>query len=205
MKVISTSDVPLETLWEFKDELRADIEVKVDERQVIFKAAEAPSWITFLAAADWWVQVLATYAALYVAEIVKEAAKDTWRDRAKAISAVTQAAIGIKKISGGIAKLRKRLSARTGIKIGLPIPDEYFATWLELYGTDTEELEIEIALFVHHLRNLSLLMQSEKLDGDRVLSVIQFKLLEDGSLEVAWIDKESRTPQKRVLSLDNKG
>ena len=75
MRARSTSDVPLETLRELSLELSADLELEVDEHHIFLGAAEPTSWVSFLAEADWWVKALTTYAALDVAEIVKEATK----------------------------------------------------------------------------------------------------------------------------------
>lgn len=203
MRALSTSDVPLETLRELSSELSPDLELEVSESQVVLLSAEPPSWVTFLAEADWWIKPLAAYAALYVAEIVKEAAKDTWKNRGKVIAAVISASNGIKKLATGIAKLRQKLSSNTTIRIALPIQDDYSATRLELLGSDPDDLALQIALFVHHLPGLTALIQSEGLDGSRVLGAIFLKILPDASLEVSWMDKDSFATQRRVLPLED--
>jgi hypothetical protein len=83
-------------------------------------------WVALLADADVWVKALGAYAALFVAEIVKEAAKDTWRNRAKA-AAIGSATFGLLgKMASSITLLKRRLADRTSVAIGLPIPNDYF-------------------------------------------------------------------------------
>ncbi len=201
MKVQSTSDVSLEMLYELRTELSPDLELAVDERQIHLKSVESPSWITFLAEADWWVKIFAVYSALYVAELVKEAAKDTWKNRGRALSAVTATASEIKKLASGIARLRQRLSPKTRIRIALPIPSDYFSTSLELVGSEADELALHIALFVYHLPALMALIESEGLGKGRLLGAVQLKLLQNASLEVSWIDAQSTSRRRTVLSL----
>ena len=71
MQIISTSDVSLTLLHQWASELDSGFEAAVDQGQVHLRSTEAPSWVTFLAEASWWTKLLAAYAALYVAEIVK--------------------------------------------------------------------------------------------------------------------------------------
>jgi hypothetical protein len=82
MKVTSTRDVPLDVLRDLRAELGPEFDLDV-EGQVALLSAEPPSWIAFIAESHWWVQALAAYAALYVAEIVKEAGKDSWKSRGR--------------------------------------------------------------------------------------------------------------------------
>lgn len=75
MRAMSTSDVPLDLLRKFRDNIARNLSVVVDDRQIFFKSTEPPSWLVLLADAPWWVKALGTYAALFVAKIVAEAAK----------------------------------------------------------------------------------------------------------------------------------
>ena len=201
MRVLATSDVPIETIQELNRDLIPDFELEVDDHQIFLKSAEPPSWVTFLANADWWIKVLAAYAAVYIAEIVKEAGKETWKDRGKAVAAGVAAGKGIKKLASGIVKFRQRLLPKTQLRIALPIPDDYFATSLELLGSDPIDLEIQVALFVHHLPALTALILSEQLEHGRVLAGINLKVLPDASLEVSWVDKKPFAQQRRILPL----
>jgi hypothetical protein len=119
-EIVSTSDVPLGALYRVASKLGPEFEVAVDESQVSLRSNDPPSWVTFLAEASWWTQLLSAYAALYVAELVKEAAKETWRSRQKALIIAKAAGNRLRQLADSIADLRSRLSAPTTLGIGLP-------------------------------------------------------------------------------------
>ena len=186
-------------------ELGADFRFDVDESQIFLKSAEPPSWVTFLAEADWWVKAMAAYAALYIAEIVKEAGKDTWKHRGKALSAAIAAANLVKRFGTALANLRKRLPSRTRIEIALAIPDDYFCTRVELIGTDADDLAVQVALFVHHLPALVELMRDEELDRHNVAGGISLKLLPNASLYLRWQDNDTLREHTRTVPFKPKG
>lgn len=201
MRAMSTADVPLEVIREFRDEVGGDLELTIDESQMFYRSAEPPSWLVFLAEADWWVKALAAYGALFVAKIVEEAAKDTWKNRGKLLAAGVNTTNRLKRLAAALFSLRQRLAARTHIEIGLPIPDNHFATRLELIASDPDNLAIEIALFVHHLPALVELVDQERLFRGRVAAGIHLQLRDDGSLQVSWQDGESFQRREHVLPL----
>jgi hypothetical protein len=197
MKVTSTRDVSLEILRGFALKLARDIEVEVDESQTVLLAAEPPSWVVFLAEADWWLKCLAAYGALYIAEIVKEAGKATWKGLSNLASAKKKNKLN--RLADEVAELRGHLKDRTRIEIGLPVPDHYFATRLELQGADPAEIAAQIALFLHHIPALKALIESESLDKGKVATGIFLKLRQDGALEVSWHEWEILEKQQRVI------
>ncbi|MBI3326367.1 MAG: hypothetical protein HYZ81_06660 [Nitrospinae bacterium] len=177
MRVLSTRDVDLESLRDFAAELYPELDVQVNESQTYLLSAEAPSCISLLAEADWWVKVLAGYAVLYIAEIVKEAAKDTWKNRTKAAAGIGATGGALRKLATGIANLHRRLSDRTRVRVGLPVPDEFSSTRLELLGSDPNNLALQLALFIHHLPALSALIRAEGLDQGKAAGAIRLILL----------------------------
>jgi len=199
MKVSSTKDVSLEILRGFAAKLAPGIEVEVDESQIILLSAEPPSWVVFLAEADWWLKVLAVYSALYIAEIVKEAGKATWKGLSNLASVRRKDKLN--QLAAEVAELRGHLKDRTRIEIGMPVPNHYFATRLELQGTDPAEIAAQIALFLHHLPALKALIKSESLDKEKVAAGIFLKLRPDGALEVSWHDQETLEKQQRVIPI----
>jgi hypothetical protein len=201
MKALSTSDVSLEALEALRRELSPDIELNVEERQFFFKSAEPPSWVVFLAQADWWIKILAGYAALYVAELVKEAAKDSWKNRARVLRSMKAAGGQLKRFATGIATLRHTLSTRTRVEVGLPIPDEFNSTSLELDGSEPDDLALQVALFVQHVPDVSAFIKGAHLDSGGAAAGIRLKLLPDGSLDVRWQDSEAFEEHHRVFPL----
>ena len=108
MRARSTSDISLTTLQAVSAELSGDFQLEVDESQIFLRSAEPPSWVTFIAEADWWVNAMAAYAALYIAEIVKEAGKDSWKNRAKVVSVAIAGVNLIKRFASSLGNLKKR-------------------------------------------------------------------------------------------------
>lgn len=120
---ITASGIPHNLVEELTAELRPEIEAEVDTGTFAYRSTDVPSWISFLATADWWVQALAAYAALYIAEIVKEAAKDTWKNRAKAVAAVRSVGNAIRKLASSISRVRSKLEPGSSVTVGIPVPD----------------------------------------------------------------------------------
>ena len=116
-----------------------------------------------------------------------------------AVAAIKTTGDRLWHLAEGIAKLRARLSARTRIGVGLPFPDEFFATRLELSGSTGEEIVLEVALFVHHLPALEALISSRGLDSDRPAAGLLLKLLPDGSLQVSWHDSQTLEARQHIL------
>ncbi len=165
MRALSTRDISLEDLRNLSAELGPDFEMEIDERQTVLKSAAPPSWVMFFAEADWWIKLLELCAGLYVAEIVKEAAKETWKNRSKILSAAVSGGNRVKQLAVAIGSFRSRLASKTQIVIGLPVPDDYDGTRFELVGTDVDELAVQIALFVHYLPAVVDLIRKEGLGG----------------------------------------
>lgn len=107
----------------------------------------------------------------------------------------------VRQLAVALGRLRTRLGSKTGLQIGLPVPDDYDGTRLELVGSDAEELAFQVAMFVHYLPALMDLIQQEKLGRSRVATGIQLQILADASLEVSWQDSDSLKKEVRVLAL----
>ncbi|WP_460145649.1 hypothetical protein [Pseudomonas sp. S2_A02] len=202
MKILRTTDIPDDAIEAFKAELSEDFAVEVDSSLYEFKSVDPPSWIKLVGDLSWWQQGLMAYAALYVAEIVKESAKDSWRGRAKAISAVVAAGTKIKRLVGAIGQLGRKLKSKTEIVLFIPIPNEYFGTSLRLSKADAELSEIEIALFIYHLPQLSALITSHSSSDVHPSTGYFLKLRDDAGMEVLWYDSQTIQKHSVVLSLN---
>lgn len=197
MRVHSTRDIPLELLHEFSSNLQPDIEVEVDESQTVLLSADPPSWITFFAQADWWIKTLAACGALYVAEIMKEAGKATWKGLMNLASA--QKNNELNRLETELETLKAQLQKNTKLIIGLPIPNDYFGTRLELHGASSGKLVSQIAMFIYHLPELCKLIDSEGLTEDTVATGIFLKLGADGELKVSWHDQQTLEKRTKVI------
>lgn len=199
LRASSTGDIRLESLRQFRDELSTDLDIEVDEGQIYLRSAEPPSWIQFLAEAPWWVQAFGAYSALYIAELVKEAAKTTWSERA-AIARKTRAATQkLGSFTRRLARLRATIPEQSQLIIGLPVPDDHFGTRFELLGRDEDVLAAEVAVFASFVPALEDLFLSEQLDKDRVVGAINLLVTEELYLRVTWMDRETLSIQERLL------
>jgi len=136
---------------------------------------------------------------------VREAAKDTWKKRAKIASKVQAAtASRFRAFAAALSKIRIHLKPRASLRIGLPIPDDFFGAQLYLDGAELHLIEAQIALFVHHLPALMNLIQTEHLDAGRAFGPIQLRLLADGSLQVGWLDAKTEQECHRTLPIDDR-
>lgn len=202
-QITSTSDVDLDMLQALSMELEPELSLEVSDQQFFFKSVEPPSWILFLAEAPWWLKALAAYSSLYVGELVKEAAKETWKSRAKVIGGVGAATRGaLITFAANLGGLRQRIARKTDLFLGLPFPDDYFCTMLRIEGKRAAEFEAQIALFVHHLPALLRLIESERLSKSTVAGGISLRLLDNSGLEVRWQDNMTHDVHTMVLPLD---
>ena len=199
---LATSDIPQAPLETFCHQVSAaGIDAEVSESRILLRSAEPPSWIQLFADSSWWVKGLGAFATLYVAELVKEAAKTTWQARAKAAHLATRTANNaLGRFSKAILRLRAECPERTKLVLGLPVPEDYFGAQFELVGREEELLAAEIALFLRHLSALQSLLDREALPGG-VLGAVTIRLRDNGDLYVAWLNKEFQL-HEHVLALE---
>ena len=198
-KISATEDVDQAVLTELESLIAIDLPVKLDECRTFLRSAEPPSWISFIAQSDWWVKGLAAYAALYLAEIVKEAAKDTWKNKGKAETAVIGTSNKLWRFASSLFQAKLKSRANTYITIGLPIPDDTYTTLLRSQSTDADDLAVEVALFVLHVPALVQLLNHARIPEGSALGWVSAELLPNGSLQVKWMDKETLEVRLHVL------
>jgi hypothetical protein len=202
MKATATSDVDHAALELLREQLQPDLELSLDEHAIILRSAEPPSWVQFFAEAPWWIKALEAYAALYVAEIVKAAGKETWKERAK----LTRAAVGtgnkVLKLARSFVALRDRIPKKTKLVLGLPVPDDYFGTRFELIGENENIIAAEIALFIRYVPAIERIIEAEGLRAGKVTGAITLRIAEDSSLRVTWMNRESLKIEDRTLHLE---
>jgi hypothetical protein len=201
MKVLATEDVAAQPLADFRAELVGDYGEPTEEGRFFFKSLDAPSWVRLVAELAWWQQALAAAAALYVAELVKEAAKETWKSRAKVIAATVNAARGLKHLAGAVCRLKSSLSSRTEVIVSIPEPHEYFGAQLRLNLEDQSLAEVELALFVHYLPAVSALIAEHKTKGVRAATGYFLELQDSANLLVWWFDGETLKRNEALITL----
>ncbi len=197
MKVYSTRGVSIESLHEFCRDAGEALNIEVDESQFVGKS-DVSAVVSLLGEITWWRAMEVTalgVAGKYLYGLADSAAKEHWSKR-KEIAAGSAA--GVKKLASAITKLVQR-EKPLSISVGVPFPDGYFSTHLDLTGTEEEQITTELALFVEHLPQLQTLI--EEMKENKPATGIFLKLLEDGSLEAYWFDGKNLRKGTRVLRL----
>lgn len=195
----ATSDVSQATLQEFGRDLGPDFDFAVSDSRILLRSAEPPSWIQLFADAPWWIQGLGAYAALYVAELVKEAGKTTWKERAKLVPASFRTGNALGKLTHALLRLGGGADERTKLVLGLPVPDDYFGVRFELVGRGEDIVAAEIALFVRHLPALEVLLAREVIPQG-VVGAVNVLVRDDGAIMVAWMSRDLQF-REHVLQL----
>ena len=201
MQILATEDISDELLQTLCSGLQNDFGEVTDDGRYSFKSTDAPSWIRLVAEADFWMQMLAAGGALYVAEIVKEAAKESWKSRAKIVASAVKTGGEIKKLALAIASFKRAAREETQVVIALPQPHEYFGTQLHLTAVDPDILELELALFAHYLPAVTALIKTNEENGRGAATGYFLALVEDGSLNVFWFDHESLKKMENIISI----
>lgn len=200
LKIQSTENIPLEIVKNIESELSQVLDVKAQEQQFFHKAADPPTWITFIAETEWWQKALVAGTAIYITTLIQEAAKSTWKMISKTISRKNSRQNPIIVLADNISSSQKHLPPRTQIFLSIPIPDEYNSSALELTLGSSEEIAMQVALFAHHLPELMHLIRNEISPDDRILGSFQLTLLDDGALKIVW-KTMSFDLQTRILKL----
>ncbi|WP_115572059.1 hypothetical protein [Xanthomonas campestris] len=201
MKLQRTSDISQSQIDDLHRDLRPYVNVEIDQRIVGYKSTDAPSWIRLIGDLTWWQQALSAYAALYVAELVKEAAKESWRSRSKFITAVLSGTNSLRAIARALKASAETHNPRTEIVLFLPEPDAYFGTGLRLFTESPDAIEVQLALFVHHLQGVKEIVdRNSALNSDPATGYF-LQIQDDGSMTVEWFHPATLEKRSETLLL----
>ena len=200
LRLRSTSDIALSDLGQLGRELQPDIDVVVESSQIHLRFADPPSWVSFIADAPWWVQTMGLYASVYVAELFKEAAKTTWKERVNWVSATGRGVNHLTNFATTLVKFGLSRPRSTRLQLALPIPHDYFGVQFEVLGREEDLVAAEIAMFVHHVPGIQALLEQDEVRL-RITGMVVVQLLESGSAKVTWMNKDSLEFEVTVLPL----
>lgn len=197
LHVRSTSDVPLPALQQFASDLNPSFPVVVDEGQMMYRSAESPSWVMFLAEADWWLKTLAVYAAVFAAEITREGAKATWKALVGLMSRKKEEGPADRLVDA-LAKLKQGFPDETRFIVGLPIPSDLWATQLEIPEGEPGAISARLAVFVHHLPALLEVIRRNDL-SQQACTGIHLSIEDNGDMIISWVDDDLKKRSERLL------
>jgi hypothetical protein len=203
MRLVATEDVPGKALAALEQELLLEFSTATENSRFFTKSLESPSWVRLVAELSWWQQGPAAAAALYVAELVKEAAKGTWKSKSKAVSATIAASNAVRRLVAKLSAFKTSLSPRTEVLLCLPEPDKVFGTQIQFSFDDAATSELAVALFVRYQPAVAQLIASHLAAGMHAPTGHFLELLPDARLCVRWFDATSLQREEVVLELSH--
>jgi len=107
------------------------------------------SWIQLIAESWVWKTVLGAPVAVYLTRLAQHAADHTWNKREAIVAAARDAAAKpLRDIATAVHFARLHGEPTTPVLLGVPVPDDHFATVVTLDGDSIEDVVHQLACFV---------------------------------------------------------
>ncbi len=150
---------------------------------LIRKSVDPVSTIKLLGDAAEWL-LLSVPATVYLSTLAKHAADATWSK----LAAVKQSTDvrPLTDVAATLTMAAKSVEGETKIVIGINIPDNKNGTELHIQSIRPEDMEYNLASFIYHVENLSIIMQGEMEAGRITHGPAFIELRDDGTLSVKW-------------------
>jgi hypothetical protein len=188
MQLSATGDVPQSIIETLAKDLCGLTEVEVDRDRMFYKSATSPSWVALLQPLPTWAALLGPCAAVLLTEVLKEAGKDLYRNKAAIGRALTKPVVApLRIVAEAIARFR-RSGGRTRIEVGAPVPDDHFGTRLRVEGQDVDSIALELALFVRQCGAIEALLAARDSRAGSIGDV-SLTLAPDGAVQVQWMNR----------------
>ena len=160
---------------------------------------DAKEWLTPLnAAAAFFVHHASKFLSSYGKKIAEKAAEATWEDREKIKSVLQEGAVKpLRLVASAFAKAKAKISGPTQVRVGLPIPDDYFATMLEIEETDEVGYAIAIAYFVLKAEQIEQEIKRHAADKG-IEGAVKLTLEPGGAFVASWYDEDYEHHQIRI-------
>jgi hypothetical protein len=193
MLLLATADVPDSSLAALASDLEELGGIETEEHRAFFKSAEPPSWVVLFEHVPTWVILLGPAAAVFLNELLKEAAKDTWRNKKAIARALTKPlARPLRVACEAIGRFGRSATPRTSVHVGVPRPEDFFGTRLTLARADAHSTAVELALFIHHCEGIQRLLDDLEHGDEGVVGQITLTLLPDGGMQAEWLARDFR-------------
>ena len=190
---------------EVREQLTADLgEVipSIGASHVIrHKSEPSPSFIHILLEAKEWITPLRA-AAIYLLYQSREAIKTFFnRISERAADELIDDIIGddkpsepsrddaIQECASALAEAIEKTDSTPVVRIGLPIPNDYFGTWFEITEADREEISLKLALFVLRAEQIQQVLKQVE-EENSILGPVEMTFLDDGHIRMKWKDQD---------------
>jgi hypothetical protein len=158
---------------------------------IIQLALEASQWVTPLkAAASYFLYQVGKSVGGFSSEIgkrVANAAIDRWTEENN--TGVDSDDIPLRKVAKVLAEVSRATEGRTQLRLGLPIPDDFMASCVQIENPHWEEIALIVSLIVMQAEEIEKTIQNATQDHD-ILGPVQLSLRGDGRFEARWKDQE---------------
>jgi hypothetical protein len=200
LNISATIDVPEDILATLANDLASCAAVGVDEERAFFKSFEPPSWIFLATDPRTWAVILGAPAAMFLNELLKEAAKDVWRNKRRVAQILAQPVVRpLSAAATALSKFRGKVPSKTNVEVGFRLPDVHFGTRLRIASSEVEVIAAQLAFFIHHTPVLQALLEELAKHPEGPRGPVSLDLHTDGSLKVRWMNR--RTQEEEAITL----
>lgn len=196
LRIESSSQVQLGRLRELAAELPGDWNLEVDDAQFFMKSGAASPWITILGSAPTWVQILGTGAGLVIGGGLAAMGKHAYENIDKLPKAVANAAEqstwAITKFAIFISQAAKKAASESAVvSLAVPIGDSGIKANLVIDAFALHEIELLVALFVHHIPGMLKVVEERGIKGDGRTGDVTLMIDSEYSLLMSWFDRKA--------------
>ena len=160
---------------------------------------EAIEWVTPLkAAAAFFIYHVSKLIGSFEKKLGEKAAEAFWEKRAEIKNKLKEtAAAPLRKVASAISKARRASTNQTYVRIGLPIPDDYFGSMLSVEGDDEVTIAMTLAMFVMKAEEIEEAIKRESEKGE-IFGGVELKLDPEGGFIAMWYDKDSKMHKIKI-------
>ena len=168
----------------------------VELRYFGYRSADSSSIIKLIGEALEWAPI-AVAATVYLSTIAKHAADATWD---KARSMIQHNKVGpLAQIANTLSIAATKVNPNAQIVVGISFPDDNIAVELTINSGTTEEIILDLSVFVLQSEKLSKLLQIEIQKGNMPIGSAVAEIQCNGSLLVKWTRASDLRKQELII------
>jgi len=193
-----SSDVQPDVINGFGNNLKEYV-AEINTHSIEQKSSETTTFISLLADSVVWAPI-AVAASAFLARIGKRAADDIWENKEKVYELVKDSSLNpLRCLVNSIVSLLKGTPKKAHVSIGIPYPDDFFGTSLEI-GTQTE-LEIIQGVVTFLTNNENIKRACVEIENSELtpLGGIFVRLNSDGKIILEWMSRDNLKKHQRVI------
>jgi hypothetical protein len=185
----AAADIPDPILGELSTSLSAVVPVE-DGGRVVMLSAEPPQFIQILGDALTWTNALKAASAIYLGQLAKNAADDTWKHKRAIFDGLKSGvARPLAVVVQALRDVRTKLRARSSVVVGLNVPQSAFGAVFATESADEAELAWHLAQFVLRVDRIQAVIDAEMKGEQAPLGRVHLAIQPDGAILVRWVTR----------------